>query len=156
MEARGTWQSGFETRVEDSRGHTVTVDLPVDEGGRDSGTSALELMVLSLAGCVSTIFGLIARKRRLAFEGFEIVLTAVRPEGAPTIERIHGIVEVRTSASREDVDTVLRLTLKTCPVGVLLERAQVPVEVGLSVVHPLPAISELGSAAPVAGRVVCW
>jgi len=156
MEARGIWRGGFETRVGDGRGHLVTVDLPVDEGGKDSGTSGLELMVLSLVGCVSTIFTLIAHKRKLTFDGIEIALTAVRQDGAPTIERIHGTVEVTTSASREDVDTVLRLTLKTCPVGVLLERAHIPVELVLTIVHPPQTLAELGSAAPLAGRVVCW
>lgn len=129
MDARGVWQGGFETRLEDDRGHSVTVDLPVNEGGKDAGTSALELLVLSFAGCISTIFHLIAQKRRLSFTQLTIALTAERPARAPTIERVHGRLEVRTSAPKEEVETALRLTLKTCPVGVLLERAHIPVEV---------------------------
>ncbi|MGA3022194.1 MAG: OsmC family protein [Thermoplasmata archaeon] len=114
----------------------MTVDLPVDEGGRNAGTSALELGVLSLAGCITTIFGLVARKRRLAFTGLTISLTAERPAGAPTIQRVHGRLEVQTEASKQEVETVLRLTLKTCPVGVLFDRAHVPVDVTAAIVPP--------------------
>ena len=133
MDADGVWKGGFETRLEDGRGHVVTVDLPVDASGRDSGTSPLELMVLSLAGCITTIFAMIAAKRKLAFEGLHVSLRADRPPGAPTIRKVYGTLEVRTEASKADVETVLRLTLKTCPVGVLFERAQIPVEVALSI-----------------------
>lgn len=136
MEAKGTWKGGYETRLEDDRGHVVTVDLPVDEGGRNAGTSALELSVLSLAGCIGTIFTLVAEKRRLTFSGLHISLTAERPPGAPTIECVHGVAEVETLAPKEDVETALRLTLKTCPVGVLFERAHVPVDLVAKVVPP--------------------
>jgi len=58
-----------------------------------------------------------------------VALEAERPPGAPTITRVHGTLRVRTRADPSDVETALRLTLKTCPVGVLFEKAQIPVEV---------------------------
>jgi len=136
MDARAVWKAGFETRLEDTRGHAVTIDEPVDDGGTDAGTSALELTVMSLAGCMSTIFHIIAEKRRLPFAGFAVSLHADRAENAPTIERVTGTVEVQTDAPIEDVETVLRLTLRTCPVGVLMNRAQIPVDVTPLVVPP--------------------
>jgi putative redox protein len=129
MQAIGRWTHGYETVLEDAHAHRVTVDLPVDEGGRSAGPSALELAVLSLAGCITTIFTLVARRRRLAFQGMTVALEAERPPGAPTITRVHGTLRVRTRADPSDVETALRLTLKTCPVGVLFEKAQIPVEV---------------------------
>ncbi len=141
MDARGVWKGGFETLLEDDRGHTVTVDLPVDEGGRNSGTSALELGVLSLAGCISTIFALVARKRRLSFTGLTVSLTAERAVGAPTIQRVHGKLQLETKASKEEAETVLRLTLKTCPMGVLFEQAHIPVDVTVATVPPIPTES---------------
>ena len=136
MEARATWKGGYETRLEDDRGHRVVVDLPVHEGGGDVGTSALELTVLSLAGCISTIFTLIAEKRRLPFDALSIALTADRPTDSPTIERVCGTLTVETAAPKEEVEAALCLTMKTCPVGILLERAHVPVEVSAVVVAP--------------------
>jgi len=79
MQAIGTWAGGYRTVLEDGRTHSVTVDLPRDEGGDSTGTSALELAVLSLAGCITTIFTLIARRRRLSFSGMSIALEAERP-----------------------------------------------------------------------------
>jgi putative redox protein len=134
MQARGVWKGGYETQLEDGRGHTVTVDAPVEDGGTDRGTSAHELLLLSLTGCISTIFHIIAEKRKLAFEGLTVSLQAEKARGAPTIQRVHGTVEVRTDASPDEVATVLRLTVKTCPVGSLFDRAHVPIDVVARVV----------------------
>jgi putative redox protein len=129
MQAIGTWKNGYETLLEDDHAHSVIVDLPVDEGGRSVGPSALELSVLALAGCITTTFALVARKRHLVFQGMTVALEAERPPGAPTITRVRGTLRLRTRADRGEVETVLRLTLKTCPVGVIFERAAIPVEV---------------------------
>lgn len=136
MQAIGTWRGGYETTLEDGRAHSVSVDLPVDEGGRSVGTSALELCLLSLAGCISNVFAVVAHKRRLSFQGLSVALEAERPPGAPTISRVRGTVRVRTKAEVSEVDTVLRLTIKTCPVGVIFERAQIPVDLSLIVTAP--------------------
>lgn len=133
MQAIGTWKGGFESVLEDGRAHSVTVDLPVNEGGHSVGTSPLELCVLSLAGCITTIFALIARKRHLPYQGMSVALEAERPHGAPTISRVYGTVRVRSKADHAEVETTLRLALKTCPVGVIFERAHVPVDVHLIV-----------------------
>jgi putative redox protein len=138
MKAVGTWKGGFQTRLEDARGHAVTVDLPEDEHGGNLGTSALELSVLSLAGCITTIFALVAKKRRLRFEEMTVELDAGRAGGSPTITSVDGALRVVTSADREDVETALAITLRTCPVGVLYDHAHIPVRVRAIVVAPAP------------------
>lgn len=143
MKAVGTWQGGFQTLLEGSSGHSVTVDLPHDEGGRDAGPFALELSVMALAGCITTIFALVAKKRRLSFDAMKVELKANRPEGSPTIASVDGVFHVVTAASREDAETALRIALRTCPVGVLYERAHIPVRVRLELEAP-------SAAAPVA------
>jgi putative redox protein len=129
MQAIGTWKNGYETLLQDDHAHSVVVDLPVDEGGRSVGPSALELSVLALAGSITTTFALVARRRRLAFQGMTVALEAERPSGAPTITRVRGTLRLRTRADPAEVETVLRTTMKTCPVGVIFERAGIPVEV---------------------------
>ncbi len=136
MRAVGTWKGGFQTQLEDTRGHAVIVDLPPDEDGGNLGTSALELSVLSLAGCITTIFALVAKRRRLTFEDMEVELDAERPEGSPTIAWVDGVLRVVTAASEQDVETTLNITLRTCPVGVLYEQAHIPVRVRPIVVAP--------------------
>ena len=134
MQAHGVWKRGYETQLEDGRGHMVTVDQPVEDGGNDRGTSAHELMLLSLTGCISTIFHVIAEKRGLDFDGLTVSLKAEKIRGNPTIQRVHGTVEVRTNAPPDEVATVLRLTVKSCPVGSLFERAHVPLDIVAQVV----------------------
>lgn len=136
MQAIATWRGGYESVLEDGRAHSVVVDLPADEGGHSSGTSPLELCVLSLAGCISTMFAIVARKRRLPFQGLTVALEADRPAGSPTITRVQGTARVRSKADPSDVDTVLRLTLRTCPVGVIFDRTHIPVEIRLIVTPP--------------------
>jgi len=142
MKAVATWQGGYRTLLEDGRGHAVTVDLPADEDGEDVGTSALELAVLSLAGCISTIFAVVAERRRLRYDALRIELEAIRPHGARTFTSVHGTCTVGTDAPPDEVGTALRLTVRTCPVGVLLDRAQVPVELH-TVVVPAAAPSRV-------------
>lgn len=129
MQAIGTWAGGYRTTLNDGRTHAVTVDLPRDEGGESAGPSALELAVLSLAGCITTIFAIVARKRRLTFDRMSIGLEAERPEGAPTITHVRGTFRLHTKASDQEVATVLQLTMRTCPVGVLFHNAGIPVDV---------------------------
>lgn len=143
MKAVGTWEGGYRTTLEDGRGHAVTVDLPLDEGGGDLGTSALELSVQSLAGCITTIFALVAKKRRLKFEELSVELEAHRPDGSPTITAVEGVCRVVTSGPAEDVETVLNITLRTCPVGLLYEHALIPVSVRPVVVPSPAALSPL-------------
>jgi putative redox protein len=129
MQAIGTWRNGYETLLEDSHAHSLVVDLPVGEGGRSAGPSALDLSVLALAGCITTIFAVVARKRHLAFQGMTVALEAERPSRAPTITRVRGTLRVRTRADPAEVENVLRITMRTCPVGVIFEQAHIPVEV---------------------------
>jgi putative redox protein len=138
MRAVGTWLGGHQTLLEDESGHSVIVDLPRAEGGEDLGPFALELSVLSLAGCITTIFGLVAKRRRLTFEAMRVELDAVRPKGSPTLASVDGVLRLVTSAPRDEAQTALEITLRTCPVGVLYEKANVPVRVRLDVTPPEP------------------
>jgi putative redox protein len=133
MHAKATWQGGVQTALDDSRGHTVQVDLPTEEGGKSAGTTALELNVLSLAGCITTIFAIVARKRRLDFSGMSVEVEAERPKGSPTITKVTGTFRISSSAAREDIETALRLTLTTCPVGVMYHNAGIPIDIKLAV-----------------------
>jgi putative redox protein len=124
--------------LEDSSGHQLTVDLPTDEGGENAGPFALELSVMALAGCITTIFAIVAKKRRLSFDGLTVELTADRPVGSPTIVSVTGVAQVTSDAPTSEIETALNLTVRTCPVGVLFERAKIPVRVRVEVLTPGP------------------
>ncbi len=137
MQAIAAWAGGYRTVLDDGRTHQVTVDLPRDEGGESTGTSPLELCVLSLAGCITTIFALVARKRRLAFSSMTLGLEAERTLGSATIVRVRGTLRLRTEASEQAVSAALRATVRTCPVGVLFERAGIPIDLRPLIERPV-------------------
>lgn len=126
----------------------MLVDLPKDEHGEDAATSALELNLLSLAGCITTIFALVAHRRRLTFESLEVDLEGNRPRGAPTLSSVGGRAVIVTASDPEAVETALRITLRTCPVGVLYERAGIPVTVRSVVLAPGQKPEETAAAPP--------
>lgn len=126
MKVRAVWISGFRSVVDNNRGHSVVLDLPKQYKGDDSGPTALELAVMSYAGCVATIFKIVAEKRGLSFEDLEINLEAVK--GDKTIERGTAKLVIKTAAKKEEVETALHLTLQTCPVGVIFDNAGIKID----------------------------
>lgn len=123
IKARSIWISGYRSVVDNLRGHSVVMDLPRDQNGEDTGATALEFAVMALAGCVTTIFKIVAEKRKLDLKAMKIELEAEKPEGAKTITKVKGNVEVTTDASQSEVETVFKLTLDICPVGIIFQNA---------------------------------
>lgn len=123
---------GFRIAVDDGRAHSVCVDLPPDLG-TDRGPTALELGVMSFAGCVATIFVLMAKKTRVKISDLEITMTAEKPEGAETVTKTNYAVVVRSDEGENRLRRVFELTRAHCPVGLLFEKAGVEVSYELKI-----------------------
>ncbi len=136
MHATATWRQGYEVLLEDDHGHHLTVDLSPEEGGRSAGPSGAELLLLSLAGSLAISFVQTAHRRGLAFEGVSLTLESDKPSRSTTIERVHGVLRIRTRASASDAEAVLRTALRACPVASLFEKALVPLDVVCVVLVP--------------------
>jgi len=126
MKARSKWIEGFKSALDNGRKHSIIVDLPENLGGTDLGPTALELAVMALAGCITTIFSIVAKKMRLEFEELETTVEAEK--GEVTIEKCTLTLKVKTKAPKEVIERAWRTTWKNCPVGVLFEKAGVKVE----------------------------
>lgn len=59
----------FETKT---RGHVLLVDQPVEGGGKDTGPTPLEYLLISLAGCLGSVGYIIVRQRRLPVEKIRV------------------------------------------------------------------------------------
>jgi len=125
MKARSVWISGYRSVIDNGRGHSVVADLPPENGGEDTGATALELAVMALAGCITTIFKIVAEKRKLDYSDLTVEIDAEK--GEKTIEKCKATLIIRTSASKEEVEKTLELTEKICPVGILFEKAGVSI-----------------------------
>ncbi len=122
----------FRIAIDDGRAHSVCVDLPPDIG-TDRGPTALELGIMSFAGCVATIFVLMAKKTRVKISDLEITMKAEKPEGAKTVTKADYEVTVKSDENEERLKRVFELTRANCPVGLLFERAGVKVSYNLKV-----------------------
>lgn len=136
IKARAIWVESYRSVLDNGRGHSVVVDLPPAQKGGDTGPTALELAVMALAGCVSTIFKIVAERRRFDFQALKVEIEAEKPEGASTVARVKGTVEVVTDAGENEANTVLKLTLNNCPVGVLFDKSGVEMSWSIKVRKP--------------------
>jgi uncharacterized OsmC-like protein len=139
MKANAVWVEGYKSIVDNGRDHTVTVDLAPDQGGKDAGPTALELAIMALAGCATTIFKIIATKRKFSYESLKIELNAEKPKDASTVTDVKGHVEITTAGTEQEVRTILKSTFSTCPVGVIFEKAGIIPTYDLTIRKPATA-----------------
>jgi uncharacterized OsmC-like protein len=115
---------GFQILLDDNESHSYVVDLAPDLG-TGLGSSSLELCVMSHAGCYATIFLLTAKKMRLVVKGLKVKLEAIKSDETGTISEETFDINIKTDAPQDRVDRAHKLTLETCPVGILFEKAGV-------------------------------
>lgn len=130
MKATALLTAGFKSTLTNARGHEIITDLPKDMDGEDLGAMALEVTVMSLSGCISTIFAMVAKKSRLSFDSIDVKLDATK--GEKTIEQVTGEVTVKSEAAAEKVKKVLDHTMAMCPVGIIFENAGIKIDLNLT------------------------
>jgi len=136
LRARAKLVEGFRAVIDDGRGHSVVTDLPEEMGGGDTAPTALELAVMSLAGCVATIFAMAAHGRRVDLRDLEVIVEAEKPRGEHTITSGRILGRVVTASPEDRVRRIWEDTLRICPVGVLFKRAAVKFEDSLEILRP--------------------
>lgn len=110
----------FRITVDDGRTHSVRLDLP-PELGTDTGPTALELGVMSYAGCFATIFALTAKRMRIPLRSLEVKLDAVKSSETGTISKADFNITVKADAPEDRIQRAFKLTVDNCPVGKLFE-----------------------------------
>ena len=122
----------FRISVDDGRAHSICLDLP-PELGEDMGPTALELGVMSYAGCFATIFTLTAKKMRINLKDLVVKLEAIKSDEVGTITEANFDITINADASEQRIQKMVRLTLENCPVGVLFEKAGVKTDYNLRI-----------------------
>jgi len=98
-----------------ARHHTFTIDKPPTSGGNDKGPMASEYFLASLASCHITTAHKVAEKRQQTIERIEI-RGALHLNG-DLIEKIELDIKVYAKMSRDEVETVFRLTERICTIS---------------------------------------
>lgn len=110
----------------DVRGHKIVIDQPANAGGTDTGPTPLELVLVSLAGCIGTIGRIVAMQQRIALRGMSIKVEGVldtdgllgKPiDGRIGFEEITITVEVDADMTDEEKEAFIHEVDRRCPVS---------------------------------------
>ena len=107
--------------ADNSRGHSVVLDLRTAEGGDNTGPSALELAIMFLADCVVTIFADVCKQSKVGLSKVEVVAEAEKPSDSPRLTGVNMKVTVSAKARKQLLDAVWRRTEANCPVVSIFE-----------------------------------
>ena len=122
------------------RGHQVVIDQPVNAAGTDTGPTPLELVLVSLAGCIGTIGRIIAMQKRIALRGMAITVEGEidtdgllgKPiEGRIGFEGMAITVDVDADMTDEEKEAFIHEVDRRCPVSENLLNAT-PIQVKLA------------------------
>ena len=134
MNAKAKLVEGFQIVLDDGHSHSVVVDLP-PELGTGLGPTSLEVCVMSHAGCYVTICALTAKKMRLPLKGLTVEVEAVKTDEAGTITEETFDIEIEADAPSDRIRRLHELTVKNCPVDILLHKAGVKIKYNLKIVN---------------------
>jgi uncharacterized OsmC-like protein len=126
MNARAELIKGFQIALYDGYSHRVIVDLP-PELGTGLGPTALQLCVMSHAGCYATICVYTARKMRIPLKGLTVKVEAVETDEAGTITEEAFDIHIAADVPADRIRRLHEVTVKNCPVDILLQKAGVKI-----------------------------
>jgi uncharacterized OsmC-like protein len=127
MNAKAKLVKGFQIVLNDGHSHAIVVDLP-PELGTGTGPTSLEVCVMSHAGCYVTICAFTARKMRIPLKGVTADVEAVKTDEAGTITEETFDIEIEADAPEDRLRRLHEVTVKNCPVDILLQKAGVKIE----------------------------
>lgn len=128
--AKAKWIENVRSVVDNSRMHSVVCDLPSIQDGDDTGPTALEVALMSLADCAVTIFAKVCKNSHIELSKID---AAVEAEKSPELPVIKGVTLKVTAASAKAREALLegawRRTEANCPViSIFTEPIPVKVE----------------------------
>jgi putative redox protein len=130
MKATVKWVDGTLFLGESGSGHTVAMDGPPDQGGRNLGVRPMEMLLLGLGGCSSfDVMGMLQKARQQVVD-CRAELEAERADAVPAVfTRIH-LKFVVTGIDLKESQVARAVSLsaeKYCSASIMLEAAGVDV-----------------------------
>ena len=114
----------FETA--DEAGKTMTMDIPVDQGGHGAGVRPMQALLSALGGCSGVDVVMILKKQKETIEQFEMVISGERAVGKePALwETVNVVFKLKGSMSKEKAEKACALSMdKYCSVAATLRAA---------------------------------
>jgi putative redox protein len=119
MRASARHTSGKFTHMIDIRGHQLTVDEPVHQGGADEGPSPQELLAASIASCTAVTLRMYADRKGWELGQVEVECEYETAERGSPIQ-FNVVVRLPDTCSEEQVNRLRAIAAK-CPVHRALE-----------------------------------
>jgi len=130
MKATIDWTGDASFRATSGSGHSVQMDGPPDQGGKDLGPRPMEMMLMGLGGCSSFDVMSILQKSRQDVTACHAELEAERADAVPAVfTRIHLHFVVTGNNLKENlVKRAVSLSAeKYCSASIMLEKAGVAI-----------------------------
>ena len=123
MKATVKWLDHMSFVGESGSGHSVVMDGPPDDGGRNMGVRPMEMVLLGMGGCTSFDLVLILQRQRQAVTDCQVEIEAERATKVPKF--LPGFMCITSSRAgiwiRKKVERAVKMTAeKYCSVSIML------------------------------------
>ena len=130
MNATITWVDDAMFLGVSGSGHSVVLDGPAEQGGRNQGMRPMEMLLLGMGGCTSFDVVSILKKGRQRIQDCRVKVTAERSGDIPNVFtkiHVHFIVKGK-ELKRTQVQRAIELSVqKYCSASIMLERGGVEI-----------------------------
>jgi putative redox protein len=123
MKATVKWLDHMSFVGESGSGHSVVMDGPPDDGGRNMGIRPMEMVLLGMGSCTAFDLVLILQRQRQAISDCQVDLVAER---AAKVPKVFTKIHVHYIVSGKDLDEIkvaraVKMTAeKYCSVSIML------------------------------------
>ena len=110
----------------DETGQTITMDIPVDQGGHGNGVRPMQALLSALGGCSGVDVVMILNKQKETLDHYEMVISGERAVGKePALwETVHIVFKLKGSMTKEKAEKACALSIdKYCSVAATLRAA---------------------------------
>jgi len=128
IKVKAKWVENVQSIADNTRGHSMVLDLGTAKGGTNTGPSALEVAIMSLADCAVTIFADVAKNSDVEFSKMEVEAEAEKPADSPVLTGVNLKVKVVSKEREQKVNAIWRRTEANCPV-VSIFRDNIPINI---------------------------
>lgn len=123
MKATVKWLDHMSFVGESGSGHSVVMDGPPDDGGRNMGIRPMEMVLLGMGSCTAFDLVLILQRQRQAISDCQVDLVAERAAKVPKVFtkiHVHYIVSGKDLDENKVARAVKMTAEKYCSVSIML------------------------------------
>ena len=126
MKAVVKWLDNMSFVGESESGHSVVMDGPPGDGGRNLGARPMEMVLMGMGGCTAFDVVLILQRQRQTITDCQVELSAERAEEVPKVFtriHVHYVVKGKALDEKKVARAVSMTAEKYCSVSIMLAKS---------------------------------